>query len=424
MTHDRYSYRANAFSRERSFWLESSTLSWSSGDEENRVGYRDVEEVRLSREYMPGEAALQKKVMWRLYLRSRSGKRLVLSPVHYVRFRTWEDRSAAYAAFINALLARLRAAEPNLKVIAEHHWTMRLRHALQRRLSAIGGCVLISLFWLVRNRDPDRTANAAARFMRVLGPWLRGHRVARNNLMAAFPEKSKAEADIILHGMWDNFGRVIAEYAFLDRLWDFNSSDARGRRILIDRTTLERVARARVDGRPVLCFGAHLANWEMAPIAAAALGLDLAVVYRAPDFGPLAKKIVGIRTRLMGTLIPAGRGAAINLKYVLDHGMSVGMLVDQHFTGGIDVMFFGRRCKVNPTLGQLARRLDCAIHGSRAVRLSAGRFRLELTDALVAPRDSSGKIDIAATMQMITSVIEDWVREHPDQWLWTHRRWR
>jgi KDO2-lipid IV(A) lauroyltransferase len=341
-----------------------------------------------------------------------------------VRFRSWEDRSPAYVAFADQLLARLQNANPGLKIIREHHWTMRLRRAVRRRVTAVGSVILLKLFRLVRNRDPDRTANAAARVMGMLGPRLRAHRVARRNLVAAFPEKSEREIEAILQGMWDNFGRVIAEYAFLDRLWDFNLNDPRPGRIDMAQGMLERAARIREARKPVLYFGAHLANWELPPVAAAALGFKFAAVYRPPDFAPMAKEILDLRARLMGALIPAGPGGAASLKYALEHGMSVGMLVDQHFTGGIDVMFFGRRCKVNPTLGQFARRLEYAIHGVRAIRLPGGRFRLEGTDALAPPRDGEGKIDVAAAMQMITSVIEGWIREHPEQWLWMHRRWR
>jgi KDO2-lipid IV(A) lauroyltransferase len=421
----RYSYRAHMFSRERSFWLEPGALGWSQGDDEDRIFYRDVDEVRLYRLFMPGVAAIDKKVMWRIHLHCRSGERLVLSPLHYVRFRSREDRSATYLAFANQLLQQLQNANPNLQITREHHWTMRLRRAVKRRLSALGGRILLKLFWAVRNRDPDRTADAAARFMRSIGPWLRRrHRLARKNLVASFPDKSQSDIEMILEGMWDNFGRIIAEYAFLDRLWDFHPNDTGSRRIAIDRVNLDRAARIREIGKPILCFGAHLANWEMPAVAAAALGVNLAVVYRPPDFAPIAKEILDVRARLMGTLIPAGSGGAASLKYALDHGMSVGMLVDQHFINGLDVMFFGRRCKVNPTLAQFARRTECAIHGARAIRLPAGRFRLEVTDVLVPPRDGEGKIEIAGTMQMITAVIESWVREHPEQWLWMHRRWR
>jgi KDO2-lipid IV(A) lauroyltransferase len=58
------------------------------------------------------------------------------------------------------------------------------------------------------------------------------------------------------------------------------------------------------------------------------------------------------------------------------------------------------------------------------IRLPQRRFRIELTEAVEPVRDSAGAIDVAATMQAITTVIEGWVREHPEQWLWLHRRWR
>jgi KDO2-lipid IV(A) lauroyltransferase len=50
--------------------------------------------------------------------------------------------------------------------------------------------------------------------------------------------------------------------------------------------------------------------------------------------------------------------------------------------------------------------------------------RYELTEAIDCPRDAKGRIDVAATMQLITSIVETWVREHPEQWIWAHRRWR
>jgi Kdo2-lipid IVA lauroyltransferase/acyltransferase len=108
----------------------------------------------------------------------------------------------------------------------------------------------------------------------------------------------------------------------------------------------------------------------------------------------------------------------------LERGAHVGMPVDQHFTQGVDVIFFGRCCKANPLIARLARHFDCPIHGIRAIRLPQGRFRAEITEALEPPREKSGQIDVEATMQAITSVVESWVRERPEQWLWLHRRWR
>ena len=58
------------------------------------------------------------------------------------------------------------------------------------------------------------------------------------------------------------------------------------------------------------------------------------------------------------------------------------------------------------------------------VRLPNHRFYAELTEEIKPVRDADGKIDVAGTMQAITNVVEGWIREHPEQWLWLHRRWR
>jgi KDO2-lipid IV(A) lauroyltransferase len=81
-------------------------------------------------------------------------------------------------------------------------------------------------------------------------------------------------------------------------------------------------------------------------------------------------------------------------------------------------------CKVTPLFARYARQFDCPIYGARLIRLPDGRFQMEITDALVVPRDSDGKIDVAGTMQVVTGIIETWIREHPEQWMWLQRRWR
>ena len=100
------------------------------------------------------------------------------------------------------------------------------------------------------------------------------------------------------------------------------------------------------------------------------------------------------------------------------------MLVDQYMVGGVPVTFFGRRTRANALIARLARNIECPIHGIRVVRYPGDRFQLKLTEAIEPPRDAEGKIDVERTMQVITDVVEGWVREHPEQWLWLHRRWR
>ena len=131
-----------------------------------------------------------------------------------------------------------------------------------------------------------------------------------------------------------------------------------------------------------------------------------------------------MRAVKMGTLIPAGRDAPLKLAEALKNGQHVGMLVDQYLSNGVEVTFFGRKTRANPMLARLLRQIECPIHGVRIIRLPGHRFRAELSEEVKPVRDAAGQIDIQGTMQAVTSVIEGWVREYPDQWLWLHRRWR
>jgi KDO2-lipid IV(A) lauroyltransferase len=126
----------------------------------------------------------------------------------------------------------------------------------------------------------------------------------------------------------------------------------------------------------------------------------------------------------MGSLLLAGPTVAFQLTRAIQSGAHVGILMDQFWSQGTRVNFFGRPCPANPAMARLARHFDCEVRGIRVVRLPGHRFMFEVTESLKLPRDAKGKIDVDATTQMITTVIEGWVREHPEQWLWLHRRWR
>jgi KDO2-lipid IV(A) lauroyltransferase len=302
---------------------------------------------------------------------------------------------------------------------------LRARSLLKPAVDAVAGTLTVLLLKAVRRTDPDRISAFAGRAMRRLGRWLPEHRTGRDNLAAAFPEKTPAEVEEILAGAWENLGRIGAEYAHLDRLADFRQGTLGTGRIEVPAAWLECFRQLRDDGKPALLFSAHLANWELQAVAAASHGLETAILYRRPNIGNVADAIQKIRAVNMGTLIStSGFDAAFRVAAALERGAHVGLLVDQHFSRGVEVIFFGRRCMANPLLARLARRFECPIHGARVVRLPGNRFRLDVTEAIAPARDAQGRIEVAPTMQIVTSVVEDWVREHPEQWLWQHRRWR
>jgi KDO2-lipid IV(A) lauroyltransferase len=301
----------------------------------------------------------------------------------------------------------------------------RIRDAAKPLSEAAIGALTVGLLRTTRYFDPDKTADAFSRVTRLVGPLLREHRIGRANLAAAFPEKSPEEIETILKGVWDNLGRVGAEFAHMDHIWDFDEAnpDPKGRIELSARTHFL-FHHLRLDDKPALIFASHLANWELPALAAVAHGLDAAILYRRPNIASADRIIQEMRQVKMGTLIPAGRDAPLRLAEALQNGQHVAMLVDQYLTGGVEVTFFGRKTRANPMLARLLRQVECPVHGVRVVRLPGNRFCAELTEEIPPVRDADGRIDVQGMTQAITSVVEGWIREHPEQWLWLHRRWR
>jgi KDO2-lipid IV(A) lauroyltransferase len=299
-------------------------------------------------------------------------------------------------------------------------WQAKRR--MKTALDAAAGRAAALLLAAVHRCDRVWITNFGGALMRTIGPWLPEHRTGQANLRAAFPEKSDAEIETILRGVWDNLGRTGAEIAHLDHI----CSGDRYKRTYIDYTpeSIERFLGVIHDGKPAVVFAAHLANWELPAVIAASDGLESTVLYRRPNLGAVADAVIALRKDIMGEMVASSLGAPVTLARALERGRHVAMLVDQHYVRGIDVTFFGRTCKVNPLIAMLAREAECPIHGTRVWRLPDNRFGAEISPEVPPVRDAEGRIDVAGTMQAITSVVESWVREHPEQWLWLHRRWR
>src|SRR6201991_4318027 len=300
----------------------------------------------------------------------------------------------------------------------------RLRDATKSFGGAAVGALTVGMLRTTRYFDPDKTADLFAKIAGFIGPKLREQRIGRANLVAAFPEKTPKEIDAILAGVRDNLGRVGAEFAHLDHIWDHVEERPLDGRCLLSPRTRELFHELRLDGKPGLIFASHLANWELPALATVSHGLDTAILYRRPNIASADRIIQEMRQVKMGTLIPAGRDAPLKLAEALQRGQHVAMLVDQYLTSGVGGTFFGRKTRANPIRARLVRQVECPIHGVRIIRLPNHRFRAELSEEVKPVRDASGQIDIQGTMQAVTDVVESWVREYPDQWLWLHRRWR
>ena len=233
----------------------------------------------------------------------------------------------------------------------------RIRDATKPLGQAAVGALTIGLLRTTRYFDPNKTANLFGRILRLIGPMTREQNIGRANLTAAFPEKSPQEIETVLAGVWDNLGRIGAEFAHLDHIWDYDPDRPEKSRIEFSARSEELFDQIRDDGKPALIFACHLGNWELPALAAVAHGLDAAILYRRPNIASADRIIQEMRSVKMGTLIPAGRDAPLRLAEALQNGQHVAMLVDQYLTNGVEVTFFGRKTRANPMLARLLRQV-------------------------------------------------------------------
>ncbi|SJZ51852.1 lipid A biosynthesis lauroyl acyltransferase [Consotaella salsifontis] len=297
----------------------------------------------------------------------------------------------------------------------------RLSRRLERAKDWLIGQSLFALMALLRLVPPRVAMSIAARVGSLLGPLIPRHRVMLDNLRRAYPEKDEAWIERTARGNWREMGHMAAEYVFLDKLVDLSSigqPDA-----LVEVEGIPRFFEILDHKGPIVLFTAHMGCFELLPLYAAHLGLDLTVLFRPPNNRTIARRVAETRSVGSARLVPSRAGAAWALASALERGATAGMLVDQKFKRGVATRFFGRECRTNPLLPKLVRQFDCKVYPVRSVRLPGGRYRLEIEPEMALPRNAAGVVDVEASCQLLNDVVERWVREYPEQWMWFHRRW-
>ncbi|RFC61965.1 lipid A biosynthesis lauroyl acyltransferase [Fulvimarina endophytica] len=281
--------------------------------------------------------------------------------------------------------------------------------------------VLFALLSIVRLLPPQTGLDLADRVARTLGPFTPRHKLAVHNLTRAFPEKDAAWVEATARANWGHMGRMAAEFVFLDDLFDYDPERPDAGRIEVTGTDIFVDLRERKG--PFIFFTGHMGCFELLPIGAAAHGLEFTALFREPNNRYVAERVQAARHTAGGHLVPSKAGAAWALAGILDEGGSVGMLTDQKFRKGAETTFFGLPCKTSPLLPKLARQYDAEVYPARSIRLENGRYRLELFPAVTLPRKANGDLDQKATCQLLNDIVEGWVREYPEQWMWFHDRW-
>ena len=292
--------------------------------------------------------------------------------------------------------------------------TLRARFPdLRHRLEALG---LLLLLGPLRLLPIDFSSNLGGWLGRTLGPRLGIARRARRSLSLALPDLSAPDREAILVAMFDNLGRTAFEYPHLGKITD----PASGRVTVKDYQLIEAAV---TQGRGLILFSGHLANWEVLPLMAAREGLELLSIVRQPNNPYVQGAIDRLRGVAGGQRVGKGAKGARAAIQRLREGGNLALLCDQKMNNGIPTRFFGLPAMSPPAAAQLALRFGAPLVPVRIERLGPARFRLSCLPSLTLPENGRRDDNVQAATQAINDQLEAWIRARPAEWLWLHKRW-
>ena len=242
-----------------------------------------------------------------------------------------------------------------------------------------------------------------------LGTHMAMNRKSIRHIRAAL-KCNETSAKTISGKHFNNLGRVMAEYPHLKKIATHH----------VRFKGLEHLERLRDDNKCGILFGAHLGNWEVIPHALLHhVNLKMHPVYRAPN-NPMVDKRLHEYRAPKGILTPysKSRKGMMGMVKALKSGEHLGLLIDQKYNEGTKAEFFGMPAMTGTAFIDMAQKYDCPLVPIRCVREKDG-FLID-----VRPPIATKDRDVLDILNDAHALLEQWIIEHPQQWLWLHRRWK
>lgn len=260
----------------------------------------------------------------------------------------------------------------------------------------------------------DATSSVFGKTFGAIMPLTGRHKRALENIAYALPELDAREHDRILRGMWRNLGSVGAEAFAIDRLIEDPA------RVDLPEDFEHYKALSR-DG--AITATAHLGNWELSGAVARRGELDFCAVYRAMQ-NPLVEEYL---KKMRSPAYPRGlyaKGASLGTTLVrlAREGVGIGMVADFREFRGVPVRFFGKDATGTPLPAMLSRLSGRPLIAGAVLRTKGVHFSVTLREIEVSQTDDRDR-DIQEATQRMHDAFEEWIRQAPEQWMWTHRKW-
>ena len=276
--------------------------------------------------------------------------------------------------------------------------------------------IMISILFLIFKILGYRMSSNLGGFIgQIFGPLLRSKKTIYKNLKKAFPLINDNEIKKISKNMWSNYGRIFSDYMYLKK---FRSYKLDKYLIFNGKKILEKINN---DKKPVIFISGHFNNFELMAMEIEKTGIELAALYR-----PLNNKFLNfimerIRKKyLCKNQIKKGISGTKELLYFFKKKTSIALMIDQRVSQGIKSDFFNQKAFTTTIPAQFVKKFNCKVVPIYIERVKDVNFKLTIHE----PKVYSEKETIETITLDLNHLLEKLILKNPDQWIWSHNRWK
>jgi KDO2-lipid IV(A) lauroyltransferase len=249
----------------------------------------------------------------------------------------------------------------------------------------------------------------------IIGPMFRSKKLIHSNIKRAIPDINLQDLNKLTKLMWNNYGRVFAEYIFIK---DFRSGKIDSTVEIIGQETLAEIKKI---NKPVVFISGHFSNFELMAMYLEKAGIELSAIYRPLNNIFLNKIIEKIRKNyICKNQIKKGIGGMKKLISLKKNNYSTALMIDQRVSEGIKADFFNQEALTTTIPAQLVKKFNIPVVPIFIERINGINFKITINKPLNFSKETSIK-DITIELNQI---LEKMIISNPEQWIWSHNRWK
>ena len=259
------------------------------------------------------------------------------------------------------------------------------------------------------------SSKIGGKLFEIIGPIFRSKKLIHINIKKAFPKNNSVEIKKLTKLMWNNYGRVFAEYMFIK---DFRFEKIDSKIEIIGQEVLDEIKKS---NKPVVFISGHFSNFELMAMQIEKAGIELSAIYRPLNNIFLNRIMEKIRKKyICKNQIKKGIAGTRELIKFQRNNYSIALMIDQRVSEGEKVNFFNQEAYTTTIPAQLAKKFDMPIVPIFIERVNDTNFKIKISKPVNFLKSDSIK-DITSKLNVI---IEEMILKNPTQWIWSHNRWK